>query len=76
MINPFETFSEMLESWSNTVTSIPKRRDTTINDKIPKKKKNNSLQEEKDLIIKEYPTFNTLCNQSFNELKKEGRWRV
>lgn len=74
--NPFETFTGMLESWSNTVASTPKRRDMTINDKIPKKKKNNFLQEEKDLIIKEYPTFNTLCNQSFNELKKEGRWRV
>ena len=74
--NPFANFMEMLEIWSNGVVCRPNRRDSTINDKIPKKKKENNLRDEKELILKEYPTFNTLCNQSFNELKKEGRWRI
>ena len=73
--NPISNLMQALEVWTNSM-EIPKRRDTTINDKIPKKKKDNILREEKDFIIKEFPSAENLFIQSFNNLSKEGRWII
>ena len=73
--NPISNLMRMLEIWSNSMELV-KRRDATINDKIPKKKKNNILQEEKNLIIEAFPFAENLFIQSFNNLSKEGRWII
>lgn len=72
-INPIINFEKMIEVWTNN--QFEDRRDSTINSKIPKKKKDNILRDEKDLICKYYPQFEKLCVQSFNLLNKQGRWR-
>ena len=46
----------------------------TLNDKIPAKKKNNTLAEEKALLLAAHPSASNLFEQSFNELKRKGRW--
>lgn len=72
--NPISNLMQAVEKWTNNI-SIPERRDITLNEKIPKKIKNNILKDEKQLLIETFPTAETLFNQTFNKLKKEGRWR-
>lgn len=53
-----------------------KHFDYTLQDKIPKKKKNNILADEYNELIKFYPDAKDLFTQSFNQLKLKGVWRL
>ena len=75
--NPIENITQLIVLWSNGIkNNAHSGRDVTINDRIPKKKKNNLALDEKELIIKDFPSAETLFLQSFNILSKERRWMI
>ena len=53
-----------------------KNLELTLNDKIPKRTKNNILAEQKQLILMAHPLAKDLFNQSFLQLKKQGEWGI
>lgn len=75
--NPIENISKLIVLWSNGIRNeLHFGREVTINDRIPKKKKNNFARDEKELILQEFPSAETLFLQSFNILSKERRWII
>lgn len=72
--NPLLNISQFIETIFNI--SHENRRDYTVNNKLPKKKKENYCVEEKEFLLKFYPTAKDLFDQSFNKIIKQGRWRI
>ena len=72
--NPLHNLSQLIETIFNV--SYANRRDYTINNKIPKRKKNNLCAEEKRVFLKFHPTAQDLFDQSFNKISQLRRWRV
>ena len=74
-VNPISHLTQILEVWTNSMIKKD-RHDVCLNDKIPKKKKDNVLLEEKKLIMKDFPAIEGLFMQTFSKLSKEGRWTI
>ena len=72
--NPLTNLSHLIEATYNV--SFVKRRDYTINEKIEHMKKDKSCAEEQKLLLKFHPSAADLFNQSYNQIVKQGRWRV
>ena len=72
--NPIQKISELAETLADI--SVDKRRDVSLNQRIDYRKKDTTLADERDLLLKFYPSAKELFNQSFNDLKQRGRWRI
>lgn len=72
--NPLYNISLLMETISNV--SIDRRQNMTLNQKIEKRKKDTILSDERDLLLKFYPSAKELFNHSFNDIKQIGRWRI
>lgn len=71
--NPIYNLEKKMEEFHLTTE---RNRALSLNNKIPKYKKNNILAEEKMNFLKLHPSALELFNQSFEELKKRGDWRI
>lgn len=72
--NPLQNISLIMESISEI--NLETRRNITLNQKINSRKKDTLLSDERDLLLKFYPSAKELFNQSFNIIKQRGRWRI
>ena len=72
--NPLHNISLAMETMSDILKE--RRKDMTLNYVIERRKKDNILVEERNLLLKFYPSAKELFNQSFNKLKQQGRWRI
>ena len=73
--NPLINLEQLIENWACGETKNLK----SINDRIHfriNKDKQKIIQEEKDLLIKFYPSAKDLFMQNFNDLKSRGRWNI
>ena len=72
--NPIATLSKTIEICGNI--SVAAKQDKTINDRIPKKKKQNFIRDERDELLKFFPYAKDLFDQNFNDLRQRGRWNI
>ena len=72
--NPLQNISLTMETMSDILKE--RRQEMTLNYIIERRKKDNTLTEERDLLLKFYPSAKELFNQSFNKLNQQGRWRI
>lgn len=72
--NPITHLEKAIELFANFHTE--KKLNKTLLQMIPKKKKNNFVQEEYDALILSHPSAKNLFEQSFNALKDQGVWRI
>jgi len=72
--NPLYNLSCAIESWCDL--SRERNQEKTLDNKIIKKTKKTSEMEEKELLLKFYPSAKRLFNQSFKQLFYEGRWNL
>ena len=71
--NPLETLEKTLTTFQ---LATEKNRQMTLQNKIPKKKKNNPKADEYTQLVTAYPASQELFKQSFNKLKQQGVWRL
>ena len=71
--DPLSHLSKLIVTWSALGKN---QEEKTIFDRIPKKKKKHPIKEEYTTLIKMRPTAKDLFDQSFEKVKKGGRWRV
>lgn len=70
--NPLDNLFKALELWTRSFN-----KDKTINDRIVYKKKKIQIErDERDELLKFYPTAATLFDQSFNAVSSRGYWRI
>ena len=72
--NPIRNISLLAETIFDV--SIDKRHNATLNKRIARRKKDTILADERDLLLKFYPSAAELFNQSFDEITQRGRWRI
>ena len=53
-----------------------RRQEMTLNYIIERRKRDTILADERDLLLKFYPSAKELFNHSFNDIKQTGRWRI
>ena len=71
--NPVGELSKKIERWS--YVNIKGNTSHSINERIAQKKRTN-WEDERDLLLKFYPTAKDLFNRSFETIVKGGRWRI
>lgn len=71
--NPLSNISKKIEGWASLERKY--NWDATINDRITTKKPNICM-EERDLLLKFYPSAKDLFEQKYNYISAGGRWRV
>lgn len=71
--NPLENISKRIMSWSNT--QIIGNGARTINETIVTKK-TNVCMEERQLLLKFFPSAKDLFDQTYEQISKRGRWRI
>lgn len=72
--NPLQNISLLAETACNV--SFENRKDVTLNQRIEQRKKDTILVDERNLLLKFYPSAKVLFDQSFNEIIKRGRWKI
>lgn len=72
--NPLQNISLLAETICDV--SKERHRDVTLNERITKRKKDTILADERDLLLKFYPSAEELFNHSFNDIQQRGRWRI
>ena len=72
--NPIANLSFKIEKWSELIKT--KKYDISINDRISQKNKNATWIQERDLLLKFYPSAKDLFNQTINSVMNGGRWRI
>ena len=72
--NPLRNISILASTTFNFAKD--NHKDWTLNDKIDKRKKDTMYLDEKNLLLKFYPSAKELFNQSFNLISNRGIWRI
>ena len=72
--NPIANLSYKIEKWADLARKV--NYDTTINERISHSKKKTIWVEEKDILLKFYPTAKDLFDQTITGIMKGGRWRI
>ena len=71
--NPFQDLCGIIESWASN--SDLKRKETTILERIPKKKTYNHIRDQYQTLLKYTPKAINLFNRSVKQVCEGGRWR-
>lgn len=71
--NPFEDLCKIIESWASN--SNLKRKETTVLQRIPKKKDYNYIREQYEILLKYAPKTINLFNRSVKQICEGGEWR-
>ena len=71
--NPIEHLSKVIETWSNLDA---KKKAKTLNEKITLKKRVTEEVQERDFMLKFFPKYKDLFDQSFNGLVARRIWRL